>query len=116
MRCPFQRQQCGLQTLGFGSSLLLSERACNQNQAYAQFLANADKGNAYLTFLAIKVSLEQANSYFVPPAFNGSAYARNQVGALIVDILDMKGTTEEVKSKIDKKFMQAVELCECYYP
>ena len=84
----------------------------NSNETYAKYIANADKGNAFLTALAVKVSLEQADAYFVSPAFNGSSVARDQVGALMVSILAMQGSTNEVKSKMDEAFKNAVDTCE----
>ena len=84
----------------------------NQNAAYANYIANAEKGNAYLTALSVKVSLEQANSYFVSPAFNGSSVARDQVGALMIAVMSMQGSAADIKSKVDEAFKNAVDTCE----
>ena len=91
---------------------VLKEEVINQNQVYAKFLANADKGNAYLTALSVKVSLAQKDSYFVSPAFNGSSVARDQVGALMINMLALQGSTADVKSKMDQAFKDAVDVCE----
>jgi len=87
-------------------------KTADQNETYAKYVANADKGNAYITALSVKVSLEQEKAYFVSPAFNGSSEARDQVGALMIHMMAVKGTTAEAKSEMDKSFKAAVDACE----
>ena len=50
--------------------------------AYAKWL-NGANGTDKLGALVIKTALENTESYFVSPAFNGSSKARDQVGVLI---------------------------------
>ena len=84
----------------------------NENETYAKYIANAEKGNAYVTALSVKVSLEQEKAYFVSPAFNGSSTARDEVGSLMTKVLVMEGTANEVRSKIDEAFQDAIDECE----
>ena len=79
---------------------------------FTKYIANAEKGNAYVTALSVKVSLEQEKAYFVSPAFNGSSTARDEVGSLMTKILVLEGTANEVKSKIDEAFQDAIDECE----
>ena len=79
--------------------------------AYAETLNNADGGDN-VAALSTKKCLEQADSYYTSPAFNGSSTARSQVGALIPKCLTIKGTDEEVMSEIKKAFEEARAECE----
>lgn len=77
-----------------------------ENEAYAEFLKNAD-GYNYIAALSAKICLEQENAYYTSPAFNGSSTARDQVGALLV-----KGLTSTTDAEIDKAFSDAIDECE----
>ncbi|MBQ4601012.1 MAG: extracellular solute-binding protein [Oscillospiraceae bacterium] len=76
------------------------------NPVYAQFLASAD-GTNYLPALTAKVCMEQQDAYYTSPAFDGSAGARDEVGALMSKCLVMAD-----ESGIDAAFAEAVEECE----
>ena len=76
------------------------------NPIYAEFLASASTTN--IQAYAVKVALEQADAYFVSPAFNGSSVARDQVGFLVQKCLAMDG---DIDSKIDDAFADAVSEC-----
>ena len=79
-----------------------------------QFLAKADGGD-FVTALSAKVCLEQADSYYTSPAFNGSATARDQVGLLLQKVLVGKATNDaEVQALIDSAFADAIEYCKFY--
>ncbi len=78
------------------------------NEIYAGWLNNAN-GYEYLTALVVKVGLEQADSYFTSPAFNGSSVARTQVGALLAKCISEK--TSDVDSLINKAFEDAYDEC-----
>ena len=80
-----------------------------QNEIYAESLKNAD-GGKYISALASKVCLEQADAYYTSPAFNGSSVARDQVGALLTKCLTMAG--DDLDAQIKAAFADAVEECE----
>ena len=79
------------------------------DQTFAEWLQKAD-GYNYLTANVINVGLEQAKSYFVSPAFNGSSAARKQVGALLSKCMSEK--TDNVDALIDRAFQNAYDECE----
>ena len=81
------------------------------NKIYADFLAKAN-GTNYVTALSAKVCLEQADAYYVSPAFNGSSTARDEVGALMVACLTGKWADSEVDAKIRQVFADAIDECE----
>ena len=83
-------------------------KSVSENPFYAEFLANADGGN-YISALAAKVCLEQADAYYTSPAFNGSSEARSQVGDLLCACLTGVGDADAV---IEDAFEKAIEECE----
>ena len=84
---------------------------------YAAFLNSANNTNSGIAALSVKVALEQADSYYVSPAFNGSSKARDEVGALlqaclVIDFDGKLGLTEaQIDAEIDKLFKKAIENC-----
>ena len=80
------------------------------NEIYAQHLASAD-GGKYISSLASKVCLEQADAYYTSPAFNGSSAAREQVGLLISTCLTANDGGD-VDAMIAKAFKNAIAECE----
>ena len=84
-------------------------KSVGENPVYADFLASADGGN-YISALAAKVCLEQADAYYTSPAFNGSSTARDQVGALLTKCLVLKG--DDLDAQIKAAFEAAIEECE----
>ena len=80
------------------------------NEIYAQHLAAAD-GGKYISSLASKVCLEQADAYYTSPAFNGSSTARDQVGLLISKCLTA-ADNGDVDAMIAKAFKDAIAECE----
>ncbi len=81
-------------------------KTVSENPVYANFLASADGGN-YLSALSAKVCLDQQEAYYTSPAFDGSAEARDQVGALMSKCLALANEED-----IEKAFEDAVEECE----
>ncbi len=81
-------------------------KTVSENPVYANFLASADGGN-YLSALSAKVCLDQQDAYYTSPAFDGSAEARDQVGALMSKCLALANEAD-----IEKAFEDAVEECE----
>ena len=80
----------------------------NEHPIYAAELAAAD-GFLGLPMLSAKVALEQADSYYTSPAFNGSSVARDQVGALVQ--FCMTDPSAATPAGIKKAFEDAVKEC-----
>ncbi len=81
-------------------------QSVKENEVYAEHL------NSYATNIvayATKVALEQADAYYVSPAFNGSSVAREQVGLLMQKCLGMTG--DNLDAQIKKAFEEAVAEC-----
>ena len=78
------------------------------NETYAGWLGKAN-GAEFLTAMVVKVGLEQADSYFTSPAFNGSSVARSQVGSLLAKC--MSETASDVDALINDAFQNAYEEC-----
>ena len=81
-------------------------KSVTENDTYKSYLDNADGGDN-ISALASKVCLEQINAYFIPPAFNGSSKARDEVGNLMVKCLTGKKTIEQA-------FKEAIDECNYY--
>ena len=84
-------------------------KSVSQHPVYAGELEKANGGD-FITSLAAKVCLEQADYYYTSPAFVGSSVARTQVGSLIANCLTMTGS--DVKQQIANAFKDAVDECE----
>ncbi len=82
--------------------------SAQDNEIYAQWLGKAN-GSEFLTALVVKVGLEEADTYFTSPAFNGSSVARKQVGALLAKC--MSEATTDVDSLINNAFQDAYDEC-----
>ena len=82
-------------------------KSVQQNEVYADFLANASTKN--IQAYAIKVALEQESAYYASPAFNGSSVARDQVALLIQKCFVLPDAGLE--AAIQKAFADAVAEC-----
>ncbi len=74
--------------------------------------ANREDGehiNDFIAALSTKVCLEQANAYYVSPAFNGSSTARDQVGSLMTACFILEG--DDCSKEIEKLFKEAINEC-----
>ena len=78
------------------------------NDIYAGWLGKAN-GAEFLTAMVVKVGLEQADSYFTSPAFNGSSVARSQVGSLLAKC--MSESTTDVDGMINDAFDNTYDEC-----
>ena len=83
-------------------------KSVNEIPVYADFIANADGGDN-ISALAVKVGNEQADAYYVSPAFNGSSAARDQVGLLMQYCF--VNPTDNVDALLDEAFKAAVDAC-----
>ena len=82
--------------------------SAQENEVYANWLNKAN-GAEFLTAMVVKVGLEQADSYFTSPAFNGSSVAREQVGSLLAKC--MSESTSDVDGMINDAFQNAYDEC-----
>ena len=82
-------------------------KSVTENPIYADFLASASTAN--IQAYAVKVALDQADAYYVSPAFNGSSVARDQVGMLMQTCL--AGNASDVDAMIKKAFSDAIAEC-----
>ena len=89
-------------------------KAATETKVFADYMANAENGNDYMTALSLKVALAQADAYFVPPAFVRCDIAREQVGYIIHDVLAFRGTEQEIDKYIHNRFLEAVDHCEWF--
>jgi multiple sugar transport system substrate-binding protein len=86
-------------------------KSVNTDPFYAQFLNKAN-GGEFIAALSAKVCLEQADAYYVSPAFNGSSDARDQVGILLQACLLVDAKVADPMAEIKKLFEAAVRECE----
>ena len=88
------------------------ETVVNDNR-YKRFL-NSANGTTFVAALSAKTCMEQADAYYVSPAFKGSSVARDQVGALMQACFtaDKNLTGTAAMDMIKKAFKDAVEECE----
>ena len=85
--------------------------------AFETAAADSNAIRNYVTWLngdapaarALKVAFEQADAYFIPPAFNGSSKARDQVGELMKACLTTQ--TTDIDAMIKERFEEAVAEC-----
>ena len=82
-------------------------QSVKENPIYANFLASYSTSN--IQAYAVKVALDQANAYYVSPAFNGSSVARDQVGLLMQKCL--AANASDLDAFIKKAFEDAVAEC-----
>ena len=82
-------------------------KSVEDNPIYADFLSTASTAN--IQAYVVKVGLEQADAYYVSPAFNGSSVARDQVGLLVQKCLVLE--SGDIDTAIQKAFDDAVAEC-----
>lgn len=80
------------------------------NPVYKEFVSKADGGN-YISALSAKVCLDQLDSYYTSPAFDGSSTARSQVQSMFAACLSGDDGGNEDKF-IEKQFQKALDECE----
>jgi multiple sugar transport system substrate-binding protein len=74
------------------------------NPIYQEFLESDD-----LRAQALRTALENSDSFFASPSFNGSAKAREQVGELMIYCFTV--STDTVEETIKKAFEFVIEYC-----
>lgn len=87
-------------------------KSVTENAKYAEWLANAN-GFENLNALAVKVGIEERDTYFTSDAFVGSSVARKQVGALLNKVISTK--SDELGGDLDTftngAFQDAIDEC-----
>jgi ABC-type glycerol-3-phosphate transport system substrate-binding protein len=83
--------------------------SAQEHEIYKTWLDKAN-GGEFLTALVVKVGLEEADTYFTSPAFNGSSVARTQAGTLLAKCMSEK--TDNVDALINSAFQDALDECE----
>ena len=82
-------------------------QSVKNHPVYAEFLNGYSTAN--IQAYAVKVALDQANAYYVSPAFNGSSVARDQVGLLMQKCMALTGG--DLDSAIKRAFEEAIAEC-----
>ncbi len=83
-------------------------KSAQDNELYADWLGDAN-GYEGLPALVVKVALQEADTYFTSPAFNGSTVAREEVESLVAYCLSQE--TDNVDALIDEAFQDALDEC-----
>ena len=82
-------------------------QSVKNHPVYSDFLASYSTSN--IQAYAVKVALDQADAYYVSPAFNGSSVARDQVGLLMQKCMALTGG--DIDAAIKRAFEEAVAEC-----
>ncbi len=87
-----------------------------ENATYKAWLDGAN-GFDKLNALAVKVGIEERDTYFVSDAFNGSSVVRTQAGALLNKVIGTKDANKQpltgsaLDDQINKAFQDALDEC-----
>ena len=84
----------------------------NDDEVYKEFVDNANGFKTGIAAYSAKVCLEQADAYYVSPAFNGSSTARDEVGLLMQTCFSNYESASDKLAMIKEKFDAAIEECE----
>ncbi len=84
----------------------------NDDEFYQDFLADANGFKSGIAAYSAKICLEQADAYYVSPAFNGSSTARDEVGLLMQTCFSNYENASDKLAMIKEKFDAAIEECE----
>ena len=87
-------------------------KTVNEDELYQEFLNEADGFKTGIAAYSAKVCLEQADAYYVSPAFNGSSTARDEVGLLLQSCFTDYANASDKLAMIKEKFASAIEECE----
>ena len=78
---------------------------------YADMLEKGN-GGLYISGLAARVCMDQANAYFASPVFYGSSTARDQVGQLLTTCFLITNDNPNIMGAIEDAFKLAVAECQ----
>ena len=84
----------------------------SEDELYSDFLDNATGFKSGIAAYSAKVCLEQADAYYVSPAFKGSSTARDEVGLLMQACFSGYEAATDKLAMIKEKFAAAIEECE----
>ncbi len=84
----------------------------NDDPLYKEFTDGANGYKSGIAALSAQICLEQADAYYVSPAFNGSSTARDEVGLLMQTCFSNYETAADKMAMIKEKFAAAIEECE----
>ena len=87
-------------------------KSVNEDPFYKEFLEGASGNKGGIAALSAKICLEQADAYYVSPAFNGSSTARDEVGLLMQTCFSNYEAASDKLAMIKEKFNAAIEECE----
>ena len=87
-------------------------QSVNNDEYYQEFMEKANGYKSGIAATAAKVCLEQADSYYTSPAFNGSSKAREEVGLLMQVCFSNYESASDKLAMIKEKFNLAIEECE----
>ena len=87
-------------------------KSVSEDPIYQEFLANASGDKDGIAALSAQVCLDQADAYYVSPAFRGSSKARDEVGLLMQACFSEYKTASDKLAMIKQKFDEAIEECE----
>ena len=87
-------------------------QSVNNDEYYQEFMGKANGYKSGIAATSAKVCLEQADSYYTSPAFNGSSKAREEVGLLMQVCFSNYESASDKLAMIKEKFNLAIEECE----
>ena len=87
-------------------------QSVNDDEYYQEFMEKANGYKSGIAATSAKVCLEQADSYYTSPAFNGSSKAREEVGLLMQVCFSNYESASDKLAMIKEKFNLAIEECE----
>ena len=97
---------------------LSDESLAASDTAVKKYIENMNKADGYdnVSYLSQKICLGLAEgknytTFFTSPAFSGSSTARDQVGELLIAIVQEENVTD-VEAMIKQKFTKAINECE----
>ena len=85
-------------------------KSVTENEVYAKWLNEAN-GFDKLNALAVKIGIQERDTYYVSDAFNGSSTARNEVGYLLIECISDKLNGRTLDQLIDTAFKDAIDEC-----
>ena len=86
-------------------------KSVQDNETYKEEFLDLANGYNQLIAQSVKLALEQADAYYVSPAFVGSSVARKQVGLIIQNVFSKVLAGENAKDVIDAEFKRAMGEC-----
>ncbi len=83
-------------------------KSVTENKTFANWLNDAN-GSYNLAALAVKIGMQERDTYFTSDAFNGSSKAREEVGSLLIKCISTP--TQSLDQFINTAFNDALDEC-----